>query len=186
MTSSEISTVLVSRSAGLLVCALGVPCLLFAGRPLAAQSVMTGATGQTINGISCDAQEGQRIHIHQHLVIFDHGKQVDIPPNVGQPPNHQCIYWLHTHTPDGIIHIEAPKDRSFTLGDFFSVWGQPLGRARAASARAAAGTSLAVWVDGHKYTGDPRRIKLASHTDIVIEAGPPFPPPPRFTNWGTL
>ena len=70
------------------------------------------AMGDTVGGIACDAQEGQRIHIHQHLVIFDHGQAVAIPPNVGQPAGKRCIYWLHTHTPDGIIHIEAPLDRS--------------------------------------------------------------------------
>ena len=149
---------------------------------LAAQA----ADGRPIAGISCDAQEGQRIHIHQHLVIFDHGREVPIPPNVGQPALRRCIYWLHTHTPDGIIHIEAPQDRSFTLGDFFAVWGQPLSRMQAASARAARGTRLRVWVDGKRYAGDPRKIALQAHTDIVIEAGPPFPTPPRFTNWGPL
>jgi hypothetical protein len=143
-------------------------------------------TPAQINGISCDAQEGQRIHIHQHLVIFDHGKQVDIPRNVGQPLGRQCIYWLHTHTPDGIIHIEAPLDRSFTLSDFFNVWGQPLSRTEASSAKAAKGEKLKVWVDGEPYAGDPRLIKLKAHTDIVIEVGPPFPKPPRFTAWGTL
>ena len=39
------------------------------------------------------------------------------------------------------------------------------------------------WVDGAAYTGDPRAIKLASHTDIVIEVGPPFPKPAPFVAW---
>jgi hypothetical protein len=151
-----------------------------------AQQGPTAPNGETVGGIACDAQEGQRIHIHQHLVIFDHGHEVAIPPNVGQPAAKRCIYWLHTHTPDGIIHIEAPLDRSFTLGDFFKVWGQPLSRSKAATAVAAKGGSLKVWVDGKPYAGDPSKIPLEAHTDIVIEAGPPFPKPPRFTNWGTL
>jgi hypothetical protein len=151
-----------------------------------AQGPTVQAMGQPIKGISCDLQEGQRIHIHQHLVIFDHGHPVDIPANVGQPTGRRCIYWLHTHTPDGIIHIEAPKRRSFTLGDFFAVWGQPLGRTQAATAKTKKRQRLRVWVDGNPYTGDPRGIKLAAHTDIVIEAGPPFPPPPKFKAWGNL
>lgn len=150
------------------------------------QQVQTGGTGQTVGGISCDAQEGSRIHIHQHLVIIDRGKPVEIPANIGIPAGKQCIYWVHTHTPDGIIHIEAPQDRTFTLGDFFLVWGQPLSRTHAASAAAARGQALKVWVNGKPYTGDPRKIALVPHADIVIEAGPPFPPPPRFTIWGTL
>lgn len=142
--------------------------------------------GEPVGGISCDAQEGQRIHIHQHLVIFDHGKPVDIPRNVGQPAARRCIYWLHTHTPDGIIHIEAPKDRSFTLADFFAVWGQPLGKKSVATARVAKGDSLKVWVDGKPFAGDPRLIALKPHTDVVIQVGPPFVAPPRFAAWGQL
>ncbi len=153
-------------------------------RAASAQSIL--ADGRQVSGISCDVQEGQRIHIHQHLVIFDHGKQVAIPPNVGQPAGRHCLYWLHTHTPDGIIHIEAPQDRSFTLGDFFAIWGQPLSRGEAASANAGKGKTLRVWVNGKPYTGDPRKIALLAHADIVIEAGPPFPRPPVFTNWGPL
>jgi hypothetical protein len=142
--------------------------------------------GATIGGISCDAQEGQRMHIHQHLVIFDKGKQVPIPENVGQPAGKRCIYWLHTHTPDGIIHIEAPLNRSFTLGDFFKVWGQPLSTTQAATANAAKGDKLKVWVNGKPFTGDPATIPLVAHADIVIEAGPPFVTPPVFTAWGKL
>lgn len=144
------------------------------------------ANGQTIDGITCDAQEGARIHIHQHLAIIDRGKDVNIPAYIGIPQGQRCIYWLHTHTPDGIIHIEAPQDRSFTLGDFFKVWGQPLSATQVSHAKAPKGQKLKVWVDGKPYTGDPRKIALNSHTDIVIEAGPPFVKPPRFTNWGSL
>ena len=38
----------------------------------------------------------------------------------------QCIYWLHTHAPDGVIHIESPTQRIYTLGNFFDDWRQPL------------------------------------------------------------
>ncbi len=41
-----------------------------------------------------------------------------------------CFYWLHTHAADGIIHIESPIHRIYTLGDFFDEWGQPLGPAQ--------------------------------------------------------
>lgn len=150
------------------------------------QPVGLGAQGETVAGISCDAQEGQRIHIHQHLTIIDRGKTVAVPAYIGIPTAKRCIYWLHTHTPDGIIHIEAPLNRSFTLRDFFSVWQQPLSATQIAQVKAPKGEKLQVWVDGKRYTGDPRKIQLNAHTDIVIEAGPPFVKPPRFTNWGTL
>jgi hypothetical protein len=153
---------------------------------VAASPALGQATGQTVNGISCDAQEGQRIHIHQHLAIFDHGKPVAIPQYIGIPAASRCIYWLHTHTPDGIIHVEAPSDRSFTLGDFFAVWQQPLDKRRAASARVEKNESMRVWLNGQPYAGDPAKIPLTAHADIVIQVGPPFTKPTPYTNWGRL
>ena len=151
-----------------------------------AQMQRLPADGSPIAGISCDAMEGQRLHIHQHLVILDHGKPVAIPPNVGQRPEKRCLYWLHTHTPDGILHIEAPLNRKFTLGDFFAIWGQPLSATQAAAAVAPKGTVLTVWVNGKRYTGDPRNIDLVAHADIVIQSGKPNGKPPLFTAWGSL
>lgn len=152
------------------------------------QAAAQGAvpSGETVSGISCDAQEGQRIHIHQHLVILDHGKLVGIPALVGIPTGKRCLYWVHTHTPDGIIHIEAPKDRSFTLGDFFNVWGQPLSPSSASGARAGKREKVKVWVNGKVYTKNPRTISLLAHTDIVIQVGPPFAKPAAFTAWNGL
>jgi hypothetical protein len=182
-----------SRTAPAIAASLAViTSLVFAASRAVASTAPTqqiqsvAATGAPISGISCDAMEGQRIHIHQHLVILDRGQAVAIPPNVGQVPAKRCLYWVHTHTPDGIIHIEAPKDEAFTLGDFFAIWGQPLSRTEAASAHASKKSPLRVWVNGKAYKGDPRKIVLAKHADIVIEAGPPFSKPPAFTTWGPL
>jgi hypothetical protein len=152
--------------------------------PLLAQRISNAPTGQPVAGISCDAMEGQRIHIHQHLLILDHGTPVLVPNDVGRPASGQCLYWVHTHTPDGVIHIESPANRTFTLGDFFAIWGQPLSATQAATAVARTG-KLKVWVDGKPYAGNPAKIPLVAHTDVVIEAGPPFPTPPKFTDWGT-
>src|SRR5678815_4173842 len=75
--------------------------------PSQAAQQQSAPAGETVNGISCDAMEGMRIHIHQHLLLMDHGNEVPIPNNVGRPAVRQCLYWIHTHTPDGIIHIES-------------------------------------------------------------------------------
>lgn len=154
--------------------------------PQPAQQQQGPPQGETVNGISCDAMEGMRIHIHQKLRLMDHGKEVVIPDNVGRPLIRQCLYWIHTHTPDGIIHIESPAMRSFTLGEFFTMWGKPLTRSQAASMKSSKGAPLKFWVNGKPYTGDPRKIQLTAHADIVIQAGPPYSKPPAFTNWGTL
>jgi hypothetical protein len=142
-------------------------------------------SGQTIDGIKCEAMEQVAFHIHAHLVVFDHGKPVLVPADVGRPLVANCIYWLHTHTPDGIIHVESPVFRDFTLGNFFDIWGEPLSVTRVASAKIAKG-ALRVWVNGRPFSGDPRSIPIALHTEVVLEAGPPYTQPAPFTAWGGL
>ncbi len=140
-------------------------------------------TGQTVDGVHCDAAEGVAMHIHPHLTILDHGKPVAIPEDVGRPLAGQCFYWLHTHTPDGIIHVESPTIREFTLGQFFDVWGQPLDARDVAGAKPRPGEKIAVFVDGERYAGDPRKIEFAQHLDIAILVGPPYTKPQPFTQW---
>jgi len=141
-------------------------------------------SGEPVHGIRCDRMEAATFHIHQHLAIYDHGKPVRIPEDVGRPLFAQCFYWLHTHTPDGIIHVESPVVRQFTLGDFFAIWGEPLTKTRVAEARVRKGEKLTVWLDGSKYAGDPGTVPLTQHADITLDVGPPAPRPQPFTAWG--
>jgi hypothetical protein len=157
-----------------------------AATALSMSSLRTAAAempaGQPIDGIRCDQAEGAVFHIHPHLALFDHGRSVGIPDDVGRPLVANCLYWMHTHTPDGLIHIESPVFRTFTLGNFFDVWGQPLSMTSAGPARVKKG-QLRVFVDGRRYAGNPRAIELAQHTDVTIEAGPPYAKPVPFTDW---
>ncbi|MBC5799294.1 MAG: hypothetical protein GIX03_05365 [Candidatus Eremiobacteraeota bacterium] len=139
-------------------------------------------TGATVDGIRCDQAEGAVFHIHQHLTLLDHGKNVPIPDDVGRPLLGNCLYWIHTHTPDGIIHVESPLFRTFTLGNFFDVWGEPLSPTAAGPVHVRKGT-LRVYVNGSPYHGDPRKIELSQHTDITLEAGPPYRKPRPFNAW---
>jgi hypothetical protein len=166
-------------AAGIAACALSAAS---AALPAAADI----PTGQPVDGIRCDAAEGVAMHIHPHLTILDHGRPVGIPEDVGRPVAAQCFYWLHTHTPDGIIHIESPAIRTFTLGQFFAIWGQPLGPSNVAGAKPRTGETVKVYVDGEPYTGDPRRIEFAQHLDIAILVGPPYKKPAPFSGWGNL
>ena len=155
---------------------------------LAPPALAVMPAGQPVHGIRCDPAEGTAFHIHQHLEIYDRGKPVGIPSDVGRPLLAQCFYWLHTHTPDGIIHVESPIMRSFTLGDFFDVWGEPLGPARVSTAKVVPGkTQMRIWVDQMPYNGNPRGIPLTAHAEITIEIGPPWKlPPSHIKDWQGL
>jgi hypothetical protein len=163
--------------------ALGVLALL-AGPVLVAAPALSAEvpTGAPVDGIRCDRMEGAVFHIHQHLEVQDHGKAVTVPADVGRPVAAQCLYWIHTHTSDGIIHIESPVFRTFTLGQFFDIWGQPLTPTNVAGVHVQKG-QVHVFVNGDLIKSDPRKVELAQHTDIVIEAGPPYQKPQPFTDW---
>ena len=155
---------------------------VFAHAPARAQSMFGGLT---IDGIECQGMEGAVEHIHTHLQIFNRGRAVQIPAGVGIPQGGQCLYWVHTHTADGIIHIESPVKRTFTLGQFFDIWGEPLSRTQAASGRTAHGHALRVTVNGKPWTGDPAKIPLRDREEIVIQSGPPWGTPHK-ADWSQL
>ncbi len=139
-----------------------------------------------IDGIQCLGSEQTVFHIHAHLTLFLGGAARQIPGGIGiVDPQIQttqdgpfvaggrCFFWLHTHAADGLIHIESPVQRTFTLGNFFDVWGQPLGPNRVGPA---SGKVTAI-VDGKLYAGDPRSIPLAAFGQIQLEVGAPLVAP---------
>lgn len=148
-------------------------------------SATTAATGQTVDGIQCDASEHVAYHIHTHLSIFVDGTPRAVPAGIGivtpiaQPTAKgafdgasRCYYWLHVHAQDGVIHIESPTEQLYTLGQFFDEWQQPL---NANQVGPAAGPVTA-FVNGRHYDGDPRSIPLGSREDIQLDVGRPVGP----------
>ncbi|HEY1975040.1 MAG TPA: hypothetical protein VGG89_00665 [Candidatus Baltobacteraceae bacterium] len=134
--------------------------------------------GLPIDGVHCDRMEGSVEHIHSMLQIYDHGHAVAVPQGVGMPQGAECLYWVHTHTGDGYIHIESPVKRPFTLGQFFDIWGPSLSWTQAAGVTAPHGKRLSIWVNGKPWHGsDPRAIVLRDMEIIVIQNGPPFAKP---------
>lgn len=61
-----------------------------------------------------------KYHIHPELTILVDGKNIAIPHNLGV--NTAGMTSLHTHDEEGVIHVESPIQKDFTLGDFFAVW----------------------------------------------------------------
>ncbi len=159
---------------------LGKP-LIKGGKILADTQV--GGQGQPIDGITCGGMEYGTLHVHTHLSIFYRGTQVQVPRLIGfaAVPPQGCLYWIHTHAPDGIIHVESPTlapagSAGFDLGMLFDIWGQPLSRDNVAGLRG----SVVAYVNGTPYDGDLRLIPLKSHQQVVLEIGTPTVPPPNY------
>lgn len=83
-----------------------------------------------------------------------------------------CTAAARTLEPTGVIELTRP----LTLGGFFRIWGRRLGPARIAGFH---GRVLA-FVGGRRWRGDPRRIPLTRHAQVVLALGGYVPPHPRY------
>ena len=123
------------------------------------------------SNVPCGPSEVLVHHEHAHLTIVIRGQLRTVPANVGITATQIC--WLHTHDTSGIIHVEAADNRTFTLGDFFGVWRQPLSATVLGGERAGSGEAIQVSVNQQQYTGAPETIVLRDKQDIVLQLGPP-------------
>ena len=135
-----------------------------------------------VESISCDSGEHTDFHIHAHVTMYINGQKVPVPAQVGIAPDGSCLYWLHTHANDGVIHIEAPNGVSITLKNFLDIWRlhfQQLGYPSELNQT----TGWQVYVAGKPFTGDLRAIPLQSHTLITLAYNSPGVQPDTTYPW---
>jgi hypothetical protein len=137
-----------------------------------------------VDGISGAAGKQLAFHTHAHLTVFVAGSPRRIPYGIGIAPPVEveptprgpfagggaAFFWLHTYAADGIIHIQSPIVRTYTLGDFFDIWHEPLGPARVGPARG----KVTAFFDGRRYLGSPRGIPVLAHAQIQLDVGRPL------------
>jgi hypothetical protein len=162
--------------------------------PPLAPAASKATPDEDVDGIRCERNARLVFHVHVHLTAFVDGEQRAIPAGVGVwpkigPENYRpspigpqfgetadnCLSWLSTRYADGLVHVESSEERSFTLGDFFAVWGQPLGPDRVGPAE---GEVTAI-VNREVWTGDPADIPLNAHDQISLQVGKPLVDPSR-------
>ncbi len=122
-------------------------------------------------GLPALAMEGNALHIHQHLDIIINGTKTTIPAGVGISSTNDFIAPLHLHDDSGVVHVESPVVKDFTLGQAFDVWGVRFTKDCIGGYCATASSTLQVFVNGKEYVGDPRTLVLASHQEIAIIFG---------------
>lgn len=114
------------------------------------------------------------MHIHAHLDVYVDSRRVAVPAGIGVAVAAGFISPLHTHDDSGVIHVESPEVRRFTLGEFFGVWGVRLTpRCLGGYCANGNGKRVLVFVDGRRVSGDPRRVVLIDHEEIVVAYGSP-------------
>jgi hypothetical protein len=116
--------------------------------------------------------EMTQVHYHAHLDVIVDGQPVTVPALVGIDMNAQTITALHTHDTSGVVHIESAADIPFTVGQFFTEWGQPLSSTQAGPVALGGNETLHVIVNGKEVAGDPSAYVFKQHDEVVVWVGP--------------
>ena len=128
-------------------------------------------------GLPMLGREMLTVHYHAHVDLLVRGVRVPVPALVGIDSIKQTISPLHTHDVTGVVHIESGEDIGFTLGQFFTEWGQPLSGTTVGPVTLTQGEQLLVYRDGKRVAGDPAAIPFTKHGEFFIWVGPASSPP---------
>lgn len=139
-----------------------------------------------VAGVQILPTEGVKLHLHQHLDIYNNGKHVRVPPLIGikRKGNGYEIAELHSHSTDGIIHLESERTQAFSLGQFFAIWGLYLSK-NCVGNLCSPPNDFTVYVNGKEIppTADPVRLVLQEHDEIAIVYGTPPDTIPSSYDW---
>jgi hypothetical protein len=115
--------------------------------------------------------EGTTMHEHANVQIFVNGRQEPVPTDIGINLDAGTGQSIHTHDDTGTVHLESSQARTFTLGEFFGVWGVRLTASCVGGYCNDGQNQLGVYVNGEQQTGDPRDVALEDQSVIVVTFG---------------
>lgn len=77
---------------------------------------------ERVEGLGFPPVGDESYHAHALLSVYRDGEQVPVPADLGYDERgaHSS---LHTHTPDGVIHMEADDPYPYTLAHVMTTWG---------------------------------------------------------------
>ncbi len=166
----------------------------FAGTGTLAQAEqIVDANYGPVDGVYCDSLEQSVEHIHAHLTIYINGQNVPLVANTGIAPigvtsqaNVTCFYWLHTHDASGVIHIESPTTRPYTLNQFFDIWEKFSSSSGAFPTQLLSSSGWVIYVNGKQVNTDFNHLELHAHDLITIGYNSPGIKPDTTYAWQGL
>jgi hypothetical protein len=134
---------IVNKKSGIAIaCLLGlfVVALVFlsAGSIIRAFTTNNSDTFQMEDVQLNNAHQSSNLVMHNHaaLEVYMQGTKIIVPASIGIAPTLHREHSLdpfgiqdpgmapmHTHSDDGVIHIESTTMRDYTLGEFLDIWG---------------------------------------------------------------
>lgn len=115
--------------------------------------------------LSCTTEAAAKYHYHATLTVYINDEQQTIPANTGVKTT--CMNPIHTHDATGLVHVESPVERDFTLGDFFAVWDEPFNSSQILNQTVDATHRVRMTVNGQEST-EFENLVLADDQEIII------------------
>ena len=127
-------------------------------------------TGKPVDGVNCLINSTN--HHHALISIYKDGKRLGFPDGIGRV-HAGCYhaYEMHVHDVTGIIHMETDVPKSFKLGQWFSLWGQPLSRNNVAGLAGPVRYYIIEKGTITRYDGNPYDIAMLPHREVLIVTG---------------
>ncbi|HCY61669.1 MAG TPA: hypothetical protein DHV59_02250 [Oxalobacteraceae bacterium] len=151
-------------------------------------SSSTGGQGLEIGGLTCSNDSAS--YAYTQLILLNNGEHLALPANIGtgtptirNPAT--CVYPVHTRDRTGKIRVNTSNGATYTLGQFFAVWGQTLSSTQVADIEGPATIYLNDNGTLTPFTGDPATIELRPQRQIVVMLGTPLAQIPNFA-WEAL
>jgi hypothetical protein len=146
-----------------------------------------------VDGVYCDSLEQLSYHIHAHISIYINGTNVPLVANTGIAPigvtsssSVTCYYWLHTHDASGVIHIESPTTKLYTLNQFFDIWEKFSSTSSTFPTQLSSSVGWVIYVNGKQVNTDFNHLQLHAHDLITIAYNSPGIKPDTTYSWGQL
>lgn len=146
-----------------------------------------------VDGVYCSSNEQLSYHVHAHLSIYINGANVPLAANTGIAPigvtssaNVTCFYWMHTHDATGVIHIESPTTRLYTLNQFFDIWEKFSSSTSAFPTQLLSSTGWIIYVNGKQVNTDFSHLQLHAHDIITLAYNSPGIKPDTTYAWQGL
>lgn len=126
--------------------------------------------GRPVDGVNCLVNGNY--HKHALISIYSDGKRLGFPDGIGRV-HAGCYhaYEMHVHDVTGIIHMESDVPKQFKLGQWFSLWQQPLSRDNVAGLAGPARFYIIENGTITRYDGVPSQIDILPHREVLIVTG---------------
>lgn len=122
---------------------------------------------ERVEGLGFPPVGDESYHAHALLSVYVEGEQVPVPADLGYDVRgaHSS---LHTHTPDGVIHMEADNPYPYTLAHVMTTWGVAFDETTLGGNTASGDQRVHIYVNGEPATPD---VELEDGDNVVLAFG---------------